>query len=159
MYKTTFFWIFLVVLVGCKQKTQPLPLPPVGMLLYEKQCASCHQSDGEGVVRTFPPLKNSPTVIGSHGRLIRMALHGLEGELTAGGEIYRGTCPPWGHLNDEDIADILTYIRQHWGNQAAPVPADDVKMVRLFYRDRITPWTPEELKKPENASVPGVAGW
>ncbi|HRR09037.1 MAG TPA: cytochrome c [Rhodothermales bacterium] len=159
MMRKTLFLFVLAAWMGCKQSPSPIPLPPPGMAFYEKQCASCHQSDGEGVLRTFPPLKNNATVEGPHGRLIRLALHGLEGELLSGSEVYRGACPPWGHLSDEDLADILTFIRKRWGNNAPPVPADDIKMIRLFYRDRTTPWTPEELKKPENTSVPGVAGW
>jgi len=64
------------------------------------------------------------------GRVIETVLNGLTGPLEVNGQRYNGTMPSMGHLMDEDIADVLTYIRSAWGNTGVPVTTADVAAVR-----------------------------
>jgi mono/diheme cytochrome c family protein len=99
-------------------------------------CAPCHQTDGTGLPRLGAPLRNSPWVLGDDAALIRIVLHGLQGELLM---------PPMGTLDDQQLAAILTYIRGAWGHAAGPVSADAVAAVRRASAARTTPWTRAEL--------------
>jgi mono/diheme cytochrome c family protein len=93
-------------------------------------CARCHGVDGRGQPG-FPPLDRSPWVVGDAGRAATIVVHGLRGELTIdGGTISSEMAPLGANLSDQQIADVLTYVRQSWGNFAAPVKVDDVQEVR-----------------------------
>ena len=107
-------------------------------------CAPCHQTDGSGLARLGAPLRNSSWVLGREDQLIRLVLHGLQGDLLM---------PPMGTLEDQAIADVLTYIRRAWGHQAAPVTPDTVAKVRAASAGRRTPWTSGELSE---KLTPGV---
>lgn len=63
-------------------------------------------------------------------RAIETVLNGLNGPIQVNGENYNGTMPPMGHLKDEDIAEVLSYVRSSWGNTGEPVSAGDVTSVR-----------------------------
>lgn len=96
-------------------------------------CAGCHQATGQGLPGAFPPLAGSEWVTGSEDRLIRIVLHGLQGPIKVKGVDFNGPAPMpalGGALNDTQIAHILTYIRQEWGNQAGPVTKEKVAEVR-----------------------------
>jgi nitrite reductase (NO-forming) len=101
-----------------------------GQHLYQTYCVGCHQAEGQGVPGTFPPLAKSDFLMADTGRVIETVLNGLTGPLEVNGQRYNGTMPPMGHLMDEDIADVLTYIRTSWGNTGAPVTTADVAAVR-----------------------------
>jgi mono/diheme cytochrome c family protein len=112
-------------------------------------CVGCHAPTGMGG-SLAPALAGSEWVIAPEpDRLIRIVLHGLEGPIMVKGELWGPprptTMPPLGILSDEDIAAVLTYIRQAWGNQAPPVYPDDVARVRQETADRQAAWTEPEL--------------
>ena len=112
-------------------------------------------TNGEGVPGVFPPLTESEYVTGDKGRLIRMILNGLSGEIVVNGVTYSGMMPPWGgFLNDEQVADVLTYIRGAFGNDADAISADEVARVRAAVGDRKDTWTIDELNQEENLGIP-----
>jgi len=125
-----------------------------GKRLYNQPgaCVTCHQANGAGVPGVYPPLTASDWVSGSEDRLIRLVLHGLTGEIKVKGITYNGVMPAFGlgsgyNWNDEKVSHVLTYIRQEWGNAAAPVVTAKVTEVRTqTAAGRTTPWTAVELE-------------
>jgi mono/diheme cytochrome c family protein/glucose/arabinose dehydrogenase len=113
-------------------------------------CGTCHQADGKGLPSAgFPPLDESFWVSGSEERLIKLTLHGLMGPFELKGVKYPGQVPmtPFGGLlKDQEIADVLTYVRNSFGNKAAPVTAESVTKVRQTTGTRSF-YSPEELLK------------
>ena len=118
----------------------------VGEQKYNQICASCHQATGQGVEGNFPPLAGSEWVTGDPDVPISIVLHGLQGEIQVAGRTYNGAMQPWSMMPDEDIAAILTYARQAWGNSAGPVTPAQVKAIRDKAGARAA-WTAEELKQ------------
>lgn len=113
-------------------------------------CISCHQASGLGSdVQNAPPLAASDWVTASEpDRLIRIVIHGISGPIQVSGKEYgKGVMPPLGSvLNDEEIAAVLTFIRNEWGNAAPEVKADKVAAIRAASAARgTTPWTAAEL--------------
>jgi mono/diheme cytochrome c family protein len=121
----------------------------VGSRLYTQNCVVCHQATGQGLPPVFPPLVDSEWVTGSERRLIRILLHGLGGEIVVKGVTYNGIMPAFGpstlNWSDEDIAAVLSFIRQEWGNAADPVSPETVAAVRAETADRTAAWTAAEL--------------
>ncbi len=101
-----------------------------GEALYNLYCSSCHLSDGMGDGNRYPPLVASEWVSGHPRRLIDLVLKGLSGSIMVKGKEYNGVMPPHDFLNDEQVAQILTYIRMGFGNNAQPIVTRDVKNVR-----------------------------
>ena len=127
-----------------------------GEQIYNTRCMSCHQMNGRGVPGTFPPLTETQWVNGDKGRLIRLLLHGLTGRIEVKGTTYSGTMPPWGGaLDDEGIAQIATYVRSNFGNDASPVTTEEVAKVRAATKGRTKPWTAKELNQEANQGIPG----
>ncbi|MCE9610685.1 MAG: c-type cytochrome [Chthoniobacter sp.] len=119
-----------------------------GKAVYDAHCLKCHQADANGLPGIFPPLAGSEWVNGDKGALIKMLLHGLSGPITVKGEPF-GTgnpipMPPSG-LDDQKTADVLTYIRANFGNQADAVTPEEVRTLREKHTDRTTLWTVPEL--------------
>ena len=100
-----------------------------GKLLYAANCLACHQADGSGVPNLNPPLV-APWVTGSKTTLIQMILKGSKGKVEIDGETFHNTMPAQAHLTDQQIADILTFIRNSFGNKASAVTPAEVKTVR-----------------------------
>lgn len=125
-----------------------------GKTIYLTQCIVCHMPNGEGIPRLHPSLVDSEYVQGDKSQLIRMILHGLTGEIVVNDTIYNGTMPPFGILNDdEQIAQVLTYIRSNFGNKASAIRAEEVARIREIETGRIEPWTIEELISLETDSL------
>lgn len=101
-----------------------------GLLVYRKFCLSCHQSDGSGVPGMFPPLQNNERVQKDEGRLIKIVIEGMTGEIDVNGDIYNNYMPPMNYLTNEQIADVLSYIRSNFGNEAPPVSPEKVSKFR-----------------------------
>lgn len=101
-----------------------------GEKLYNTFCGTCHQMDGQGAAGRFPTLVNTDWVSGNKERLIRLTLFGLQGKIEVNGEVYDGVMPPHNFLNDEELANILTYIRQNFDNHSSPVTPDEIKQLR-----------------------------
>lgn len=128
------------------------PAPPSpGAELYSMACLACHQPEGRGLPGVYPPLTNSDRVTGDPGPLIRIILHGLTGPLTVNGRPFETAAPvdmpAFGGLTDQQIADVLTHVRQEFGNDAGPVTAEAVRAVRDATPNRTTPWTEAELSR------------
>ncbi len=127
-----------------------------GKLIYGTYCAACHQANGLGAPGQFPPLAGSEWVSAAGpGRIIRLVLDGGQGPMEVKGQVYAAAAmPPWKDvLKDEDIAAVLTFIRQNkeWGNGAASVKPQQVKAIREKMKDRVGPWDAGDLKNaPEN---------
>lgn len=97
--------------------------------MYEQNCLTCHQVNGSGVPNLNPPLRNTDWVTGDKTRLINVLLKGLQSQEIEG-EMYDNAMPAHDFLTNQQIADVLTYIRSAFGNKAEPVTADEVKKVR-----------------------------
>lgn len=119
----------------------------VGKANYEMVCMACHQPHGQGQDGLAPPLVGSEWIGWPEGRLIRMVLHGLRGPITVKGQQYEMDMPALGVLDDEQVATILTYIRNEWGHAFPPVSSNAVKKVRDATVERVDAWTQEELLK------------
>lgn len=136
---------------GVKELT-PEQIIAAGKKSYLQTCAACHQASGDGVAGVYPPLHGSEWVVGNEERVIRVLLHGLNGPIEVHGKTYNGAMPAFGKVvgggynwNEEKISQVLTYIRQEWGNQAAPITKDKVAEVLAKEKARAKPWTSAEL--------------
>ena len=122
-----------------------------GKALYSKEgyCITCHQPDGKGLVASgFPPLANTRWVQGDEERLIKLVLNGLMGPIEVLGEKYPGQVPMTqfgGLLNDEEMAAVLTYVRNSFGNKASAITPQKVKEVRESIKNKEGFFSPEEL--------------
>ena len=101
-----------------------------GKKVYDTYCLSCHQSDGSGVPKLNPPLIKTDWVTGNKQRLITILLKGMNERIEIDGEEYENVMASHAFLKDEQIADVLTYIRNSFGNKASLVTAAEVKTVR-----------------------------
>ena len=112
-----------------------------GQGVYATNCAGCHQDQGQGAPRIAAALAGSKLVTGRPDMSLRVLLNGKDGSI--------GEMPPLGQsLSDNQLAQVLTYIRGSFGNNAAPVHAEAAKEFRLLYAFRKKPWTDQELQKP-----------
>ena len=102
----------------------------VGQTVYNQYCLACHQANGQGVPGAFPTLVQTEWVLGDNTRLITVVINGLQGEITVNGETYNSMMPQHGFLTDEQIAGVLTYVRNSFGNDASPISAEEVAEVR-----------------------------
>ncbi len=101
-----------------------------GEAVFKKYCISCHQADGGGVPHMAPPLIQTKYVLGDKSDLIKIVLNGLKG-VEIEGETYNNPMPPLGSvLKDKEIANVLSYVRNSFGNKVSPVKVEDVKAVR-----------------------------
>ena len=116
-----------------------------GAAVYARTCIACHQPTGMGLPPVFPPIANAPIVVGNPELPIKFILQGLMGPITVNGMTYNSMMPPVPGVSDAEIADVLTYVRQSFGNQGNPVTADQVKAVRAATAGRTAPWTTAEL--------------
>lgn len=116
---------------------------PPGKAIYETLCSNCHQPGGKGLPGVYPPLAAAESIGGDPVRLIKVLLHGLAGSATGTAQTPL-PMPPMG-LDDQQTADILSYIRSHFGNRHSAVTPDQVKAVREATAGRAALWTVEEL--------------
>lgn len=122
-----------------------------GKAVYAREgaCITCHQPDGKGLTSSgFPPLAGTEWVVGNEDRLIKLVLNGLHGPIEVLGKKYPGQVPmtPFGGmLKDDEVAAVLTYVRNSFGNKAKPVSAEKVKAVREATKAKVGFYSPEEL--------------
>jgi len=144
----------LLTLTGCGQEDGHSRAPDrqvmaLGREVYNRQnsCVLCHQDNGIGKYKQFPPLsRNSNVNAQDPERLIKAISHGMIGELKVDGRTFNGAMSAWESLlTDEEIAAVLTYVRNSWGNQAPSVTTEQVAKVHSAYAGRKTPWTVTEL--------------
>jgi len=101
-----------------------------GEQLFTGTCSVCHQANGAGIPGVFPPLAKSDYLAADSHRTIGIPLRGLTGKVTVNGTEYNSVMPPMSQLNDDEVANILTFVLNSWGNPGGRVSADDVKQVR-----------------------------
>lgn len=101
-----------------------------GKEIYTQYCVSCHQVDGGGVPGLNPPLEKTTYVVGSKSKLISVLLRGLNSHEEIDGETYSNSMPPFNFLNNQQISDVLTFIRNSFGNKASAITPGDVKYIR-----------------------------
>jgi mono/diheme cytochrome c family protein len=121
-------------------------------------CGGCHQASGAGVPGQYPPLAGSEFVTGGTERIARIVMHGLTGPVTVKGAAYNfagGMPAQGGTMNDQAIADVLTYIRNTWGNEGTMVTKEMVAKVRETEKARSSQWTAAELEAHAKANMPG----
>lgn len=124
-----------------------------GEVLFNNNCSPCHQSSGLGTPGVFPPLAGSDWVLAEGpNRIIRIVLFGFTGQVTVAGNSFNNNMPPFGpSLSDEQIAQILTYVRgsKPWGNKGSIVTPDQVTVIRTAEKARpqSSQWTQAELEK------------
>jgi mono/diheme cytochrome c family protein len=125
-----------------------------GAVIYKRDahCATCHQENGEGLPNLYPPIANSDWLQGEKERLIKITLKGLWGELTVKGHTFNpATTPPMtgfgGLLTDTEIAAVLTYARNSFGNDATAVYPEEVAKIREQIKDRQVFYMVEDILK------------
>lgn len=101
-----------------------------GKAVYTKYCLVCHQATGSGVPGMFPPLGKGSWVGKDSKELVTILTKGLSGKVEVNGEVYKSAMPPQAQLTDQEIADVLSYIRSDFGNSFDPVDAEAVKKIR-----------------------------
>lgn len=120
-----------------------------GKKIFNAQCVACHQTSGQGVVGAFPPLVKSEWVLGNQQVLARILINGMNGPMEVLGVQYNGNMPAFGpnglNLKAKDIASVLTYIRQEWGNDDSDFTVETMEKYMAKYGARSTPWTAEEI--------------
>ena len=119
-----------------------------GAAVYQTVCGLCHQPTGYGIPNVAPPLAESEWATGEPERIIRIALHGLYGEIEVNGQKWNLAMPGQGEnpmLDDSKLADVLSYVRNAWGNEASAIDASQVAAVRAQTKTRKMPWTADTL--------------
>jgi nitrite reductase (NO-forming) len=101
-----------------------------GKTLFSGTCSVCHQNTGMGLPGAFPPLASSDYLMADKRRAVEVVLNGLSGPVTVNGTTYNSVMPPMSQLNDDEVAHILTYVRNSWGNKGDAVTAAEVAQVR-----------------------------
>jgi mono/diheme cytochrome c family protein len=101
-----------------------------GAVVYKNVCITCHQADGGGVPNMNPPLIKTTYVLGDKARLAHIVLAGLAEPIEINGDDYKQHMPAQAYLTDQQVADVLTYVRNSFGNKASAVQVAEVKAVR-----------------------------
>ncbi|MDB5119002.1 MAG: major anaerobically induced transrane protein [Sphingobacteriales bacterium] len=101
-----------------------------GKDVYINNCQSCHMDNGEGMEGTFPPLAKSDFLMKDIKRSIHVVLEGQADEMTVNGKTYSTPMPAMNSLTDQQVSDVLNFIRNSWGNKGALVTEKQVKELR-----------------------------
>ena len=101
-----------------------------GLGIYKTYCQVCHQADGKGVPGMNPPLTQTEYVLGEKERLIGIVLNGLTGEIEVNGETFNNVMASHSFLSDQQIANVLSYVRSNFGNDAPAITPEEVAAVR-----------------------------
>ncbi len=101
-----------------------------GQKVYMQYCVSCHQVDGGGVQHMNPPLIKTTYVLGDKSKIIKIVLHGFSEDVDINGDSYSNTMPSFDMLKDQEIADVLTYVRNSFTNKASAVKVSEVTALR-----------------------------
>jgi mono/diheme cytochrome c family protein len=127
-----FCFILLVVVIGVAQQKQKFDLKASvgrGKEIYAAQCLSCHLEQGEGIEEVYPPLAKSDYLMADKSRSVQQIINGASGEMKVNGKIYNGVMPGF-DMTDQEVSDVLNYIRNSWGNKGAAVSPEEVNAVR-----------------------------
>ncbi len=118
-----------------------------GKAVYSRTCIACHQPTGMGLPPVFPPLAGSEWVAKDASIAVRNIVNGMQGPVTVKGVTYNSMMPPVAGLSDKDIADVVNYVNNSWGNNGPTVTEAEVTAIKKKYADRKTPWTAAEYEK------------
>ena len=125
--------VFLCVAGASAQSSNKLVAASAarGKTVYLQRCMVCHQADGGGVPKLNAPLDGSTAVNGTDvAKLIKYIVKGFADRVEIDGELYSNAMPAAADLTDQQIADVLTFIRSNWSNKAGPVTTLQVKQTR-----------------------------
>jgi mono/diheme cytochrome c family protein len=100
-----------------------------GKVVYEELCVTCHLADGKGIPSVFPPLAGADYLMKNQKESIRAIKFGQQGEITVNGTTYNNVMAPQG-LSDAEIADVMNYILNSWGNKGQMVTLEEVGKVK-----------------------------
>ena len=100
-----------------------------GQEIYIAQCLACHQSEGEGIADLYPPLAKSDYLMADKKRSIQQVLHGITGEIKVNGKTYNGEMAAF-DLTNQEVSDVLNYIRNSWGNKGAAITPEEAAAAR-----------------------------
>ena len=123
-------FLFALYLIAQTKKPTGQTVAKRGKQVYETTCIACHQKDGGGVPHLNPPLIKTEYVLGDKSRLIQIVLKGLNKPIEIEDETYTNVMPAQTQLNDQQIADVLTYVRSNFGNKASAITVAEVKAER-----------------------------
>jgi mono/diheme cytochrome c family protein len=129
----TFVLVFLFIAGASAQSNNKLVTASAarGKTVYLQRCMVCHQADGGGVPKLNAPLDASSAVNGSDvSKLIKYIVKGFADRVEIDGELYSNAMPAAADLTDQQIADVLTFIRSNWSNKAGSVTTLQVKQTR-----------------------------
>jgi nitrite reductase (NO-forming) len=120
--------------ISMEQKAAPAPTNfaermKAGEIVFKANCVACHQANGQGIPNAFPPLAQSDYLMADKMRAIKIVKHGLEGSVTVNGKTFNSVMPALG-LSDDDIASVLTFVRNSFGNKGDEVTLAEVKSVK-----------------------------
>ena len=101
-----------------------------GRKLYLAHCAACHQANGQGLAGAFPPLAESDYLAAGPAVTINVILNGLTGTITVNGKDYNSVMPNLSYLSDSEVADIVTFVMNSWGNPGGEASAGEVAAAR-----------------------------
>jgi len=131
--------VYLLEGANIQTLTQGAPTPPkaktkaerieFGSRIYKQNCMACHQVEGQGIEGAFPPLAKSDYIKGNKNKAIAAVIAGLNGKVIVNGKEFNGVMPAW-ELPDEDVANVLTYVYNSWGNEGYEVTPEEVAAVR-----------------------------
>jgi mono/diheme cytochrome c family protein len=130
-----------------------------GKKVFAQNCATCHQANGQGVPGQYPPLAGSEFTTGASRRPAMIVLKGLQGPVKVKGQQY-GTAvmQPWESLGDQKVADVLTYERSEWGNNASPVTKEQIAALRKELASHPGSFTEPEILGAPDQELPGGEG-
>jgi mono/diheme cytochrome c family protein len=135
-----------------------LPLAELGAKIYSN-CIGCHQASGMGNA-AVPPLGGSEFVDGpefNEKRIVAILLKGLQGPVTVTGKPFNGQMPAWESLKPRQIAGVITYVRQNFGNKGGEITEEQVKAAKKAFSSQTKPWTIEQIKEiPLDAKLEGA---
>lgn len=127
--------LLVAILISCPPVSQVMAQSSLessmtrGKLIYRNECMICHAGNGEGLVRAFPPLANSDYFEDDISKAVEAISNGLEGEIVVNNETYYGLMDPI-KLSNQELADVLNYIRNSWGGKATELTANDIEKMR-----------------------------
>lgn len=120
----TLFITLSVIFVSYSQTNALKSSIERGKEIYTDFCVSCHLPNGKGVERVYPPLANSDYLIKNREASIKGIKFGMQGAITVNGKKYNGIMTPLG-LSDDEIADVMNYITNSWGNKNDKIVTED----------------------------------
>jgi mono/diheme cytochrome c family protein len=119
-----------------------------GAKVFSSNCASCHQPNGKGIPGVYPSLAGSAFAQGDPAIPVRIVLHGFKGQIVRNGTTFNGVMTPFqSALSDQEIADVLTFVRSSFGNSAEAIDVATVTEIRAQTAGHAGPFTEPELQQ------------